>query len=341
MTNLIFSSRFRFFLLFSFLSVSLCLAQKDKGKYAAFNANNDVVVVYKSGTVALFSNPDLELKKEVSPGDKKNAATSCRMSESGKYLVVNDNKVKAWIVYDAATLEELNRISKKGYELPQFVGTDQIFVEKKLMALPDLKVVKDLSGHDVNYDGFAFSPSLKSYINYEIDGTGGEGKFKTYNTDTGEMLGNSKVDETESLTDGKYVISNLTQFIDEDKIAIVYNTFMSEANSRQKVVDVNMGKDFVIQAESEEYAGDVGITYDYQANLIVLGDYAVDVDGDFELRGMAVSKNLSGDKRFVVLGTPKNKLNLYENLTDSKPTLGSGKYKKSKMLKSIVVPAEK
>jgi len=333
--------RARLFMLLSLLTIAHCYAQKDKGKYAAFNTNNEVVVVYKSGTVALFSNPGLELKKEVSPGDKKNAATSCRITSSGKYLVVNDNKVKAWIIYDASTLEELNRVDKKGYDLPQFVGMDQILSEKKILALPNLEVVKDISGHDVDYAGFAFSPSLKSYINYEMDGTGGEGKFKTYDTDSGDLLGNSKVDETESLTDGNYVISSQTRFIDENQIAIVYNTFMSEGNASQKMVPLELGEDYVIQSESEEYSDNSGIEYDYQANLIVAGDYAIDIDGDYELRGMAVSRNISGDKRFIILGTPKNKLNLYENPADARPTLASGKYKKSKLIKSIVVPAEK
>ena len=323
----------------AYFSLLLVTAQKDKTKYVAFNANNDVVVVYKSGTVALFSNPDLKLLKEVSPRDKKNVATSCQITSSGQYLVVNDDKADAWFIYDAGSLMELNRVKREWILLPQFVESDMIFLDNKIFTLPDLSVVEDVSKHDTEYDGFAFSPSFQTYINYEL--SVGEGRFRIYDMATGEILGNSQVDETPNPVDGDYHIVRATRYLDENRIEVVYESAVPYTEPLRKVFPVNMGKNYELKAKAEIYKDQNKFLYDYDIELIAVRDYAIDIEGDLALRSKTVSISKSIDNQFIILGTPKNQLNLYENQLDAERISTAPNFRKSTLLKSRVVPSEK
>lgn len=331
----------RLFLALILLNSTSLYGQKDKLKNIFVNTNNEVIAVFKSGTVALFSNPDLKLIKEIRPGDKKNNAAMSTLSPSGNYIVVYDSKIKKWIFYDANNLDELNRLEKPGlgttWTLPLFVKDDQFYTEQKIMNLSDLSVTMDISDHKNKHEGYAFSPSMKYYLNYEIDDTGGDGEFEVIESATGTSLGNSKTGD--SSTESKYQITAETQFLNEDKIKIVYREFMG-TGKYEWMVPTQMGVDnFDLKRTSDDFDSGSTLFINYQELRIVSGDYAIDASDDFSLYGMSAVHSASAGNEFVVVGTPKNKINLYEN--DSSQTEKLGEYKKSKLLTSIEIPKEK
>mgnify|MGYP006273537813 FL=1 len=314
-------------------------AQKDKAVFADFNADNDVIVAFKSGTVALYSNPDLELMKEVSPGDKKNKISIIKMLNGGNYVLVYDGKVSQTIIYDGKTLSEVGRLKQKSYGIAKSAGKDRLFTQGKIYQLPSMDVVLDISDRDHSEESFEFSPSGKYYLNYEEAGTGGDGDFAIYETTSGQLLGKSTLGDNKS----DYNISPNSYFIGDDSVAIVYQKFMEGMNDEDyQVLTVPINIEATSLALKEDINSKVyestGVEIDYANYQMVTGDFAADVSDDYSYNQMSSTQNVSEDNRFLVLSSKKNKIRLYEN--DPATTEKQDDYKKSIMVKEIEIPSE-
>lgn len=316
------------------LTVSLiAFGQKDKIENVFFNADNDILVAFKSGTVALYSNPDLELLKEASPGDKKNKYGGAKISPSGKYLLVYDSKINQVIYYDAVTLEEKNRQDNKG--LPSLAGENSVYSDGKIYSIPELEVLIDISAHDRPEQGITFSPSGKYYLNYETGGTGGDGDFAVFETGTGKMMGKSQLGDNNS----EYVFGGKSYFTEDDSIVLIYRKFVEQDYYALKV-PVYMDDDFEVPASQlgVSFEGTGNPEVDYTNLLITSGDFAADVSDDYTFYGMSAVQKATDDNEYLVACSTKNKIRLYQN--DPATSEKQGDFKKSTLLKELEIPSE-
>ena len=119
----------------------------------------------------------------------------------------------------------------------------------------------------------------------------------------------------------------------------MYESAVPYTDPLRKIFPTNMGKNYELNANAEVYKDK--FLYDYEIELIPLGDYAIDIEEDLSLRSKTISISKSQDNQFVVVGTLKNKINLYVNESDAERFALASSYRKSKLLKSVVVPSEK
>lgn len=309
------------FALITFFFASTNYAQKEKLEYVDFNAKDQVVAVCKSGRVVLLSGEDLSVISEKAPGDKKNNAAGAVMSPSREYLIVSDRKIKSLIVYSAATLQEVKRISNSG-GLPYFLSDDKILLDKKIVGFPDEKLLQDLN-EKTKYDGFIFSSSSEKYLNYETGSTIGDTKFEVMETSTGKSMAQSQIGEKG--TSINWVISDQTKFIGEDSIKFIFSEFASDKMYQATIAISSLGEGTESIAsirEDFEENQSMGVTIDYQNRLINSGKYVIDPKEDYSLYGMGAFRKSNSDNSFVVIGTPKTQINLYRNDPEGTKMIG-------------------
>ncbi|MGJ3235303.1 hypothetical protein [Marivirga sp.] len=294
--------------------------QKDKPRLVGFNTNNEVVIGYKSGTIAKFSVPNLEIIKEIKPDDRKNKTSSGSFSPKGNRLVIYDKKVKKLLLYNAQTLEEITRFENKTWNYT-FFGDDKILIAKDIYDLKTGEKIKDISYLEgkIKYGDFKFSPSAKLGLNFNSGDMLGMGGYTIYDMETGQWLR-----EGELGVDNSGLTEN-SRFIGEDSVYLESRVMATQDASSYNLFAVN-DKDFVLKENAFTQNVPQDNPYIKSSNKLTLGNHGNHYTNGSDIYiplGSDYSFNygygsISPDQKWTVLVNKKGEIRLYD-LTEMKP----------------------
>jgi hypothetical protein len=325
-------------IIYSFLVMSFHIAnaQKDKPIYAAFTQSNDLVIAYKSGTCTVFSVPDLNIKQEFSPSDKKNKTISAIISPKKDKLMVYDSKIKGQIIWDLNTGIELYRINDVMSGDIQFKSNSEMMIPiKKSMnvSIPTIydiesgEKLNDLTSLDMKFTGISFSKDGKYLLNYEESGTSTKGGFYLYDLNTMKEIIQHKIGEN-------MYFQNTTQFLDHENIRFVYQEFVDGREyhttlNLNQLVNGDIPENSFITDDEKFFSNVEGLYMDFKEfNTYVSHDPKLYIPlGDTYHFNYAVT-DISSDKKWSALvSTNKNFVSIYDNTDYTEKEFNNDTYK--------------